>query len=360
MAEMLARHDRRRFHVTGFHFNLPAAADPAAMAGLFDEIVALDGRSDHEAAALARERGLDIAVDVDGVTRGSRPGIFAHRAAPVQVSYLAYAGTLGVGHIDYLIADPTLIGAADTAHYSESIAWLPHSYQPRDTRILPGEDLSRQAAGLPEQGFVFCCFNASYKITPAIFAHWMAILSRTPQSLLWLLADRPAVMENLRREAAYAGIDPERLVFAGRLPIRQHLARLRHAGLVLDTAPYNAHTTASDALFAGVPLLTLPGRTFASRVGASLLTTLGLPELIVADAGDYVERAVTIGNDPDLAEAFRGKLSALRQTSPLFDMAAYTAHLQQAYETMLARARAGLPPQSFRLEAGVRPAPPST
>ena len=352
MAEMLARHDRQKFHVTGFHFNLPDSAEANRYAELFDAFVSLDGRSDIEAAALSRERQIDIAVDVDGFTRSSRPRIFAYRAAPVQVSYLAYAGTLGVDHIDYLVADPTLVGQGDTNFYSEKIAWLPHSYQPRDTRILPDATPSRAEAGLPETGFVFCCFNNNYKITPDVFSGWMTILSRVPGSVLWLLAERPRVMSNLRREAEARGIDPARLIFAAYVPIQRHLARLRLAGLVLDTLPYNAHTTASDALFAGVPLLTQPGDTFASRVGASLLTTLGLPELIAESRNDYVERAVEIGNDPTLVTALHDKLADQLGHSPLFDMATYTADLEQAYLTMLERARDGLPAASFRVSRG--------
>ena len=347
MAEMLARHDRGKFHVTGFHFNLQGKPDTNRYATLFDAFVGLDGRSDIEAAALARDRKVDIAIDVDGFTRDSRPRIFAHRAAPVQVSYLAYAGTLGVGHIDYLVADPTLIGSADTNFYSEKIAWLPHSYQPRDTRILPDETPTRAEAGLPETGFVFCCFNNNYKITPDVFSAWMTILSRVPGSVLWLLAERPRVIFNLRREAQARGIDPARLIFAAYVPIRRHLARLRLAGLVLDTLPYNAHTTASDALFAGVPLLTRPGDTFASRVGASLLTTLGLPELIAGSGDDYVERAVEIGTNPTLAAALREKLADQVVTSPLFDMERYARDLEAAYLVMIERARAGLPAESF-------------
>lgn len=350
MAQLLAGHDRDRFHVTGFHFNMPAgSADPEMLGRLFDEVVSLDGLSDADAAAMARSRGIDIAIDVDGYTRGSRPRIFAQRAAPVQVSYLAYAGTLGVDHIDYLVADPTLIRPEDVGHYSEKIAWLPHSYQPRDTRIGPAETPTRTAVGLPETGFVFCCFNASYKITPEVFAGWMAILKRVPGSVLWLLGEQPEVMANLRREAAAAGIGPERLVFAAHAPLRRHLARLRLAGLVLDTLPYNAHTTASDALFVGVPLLTRPGETFAGRVGASLLTTLGLPELIAATPEDYVERAVAIGNDPALVNALHDKLADQVATSPLFDMDRYTRDLEAAYAAMLERAWNGSPAESFRV-----------
>lgn len=350
MAELLERHDRSRFHVTGFHFNMPeGSADPVLLESLFDEVVTLDGLSDRDAAALARSHAIDIAIDVDGYTRGSRPRIFAQRAAPVQVSYLAYAGTLGVDHIDYLVADPTLIGPEETGHYSENIAWLPHSYQPRDTRIVPTETPNRAAAGLPEQGFVFCCFNASYKITPDVFADWMAILTQVPGSVLWLLGDQPQVMANLRREAVAAGVAPERLVFAAHAPLRRHLARLKLAGLVLDTLPYNAHTTASDALFVGVPLLTRPGETFASRVGASLLATVGLPELIAATPADYVERAVAIGRDPSLGDALRNKLADQAAHSPLFDMDRYARNLEAAYVTMMERAWSGAPAESFRV-----------
>jgi protein O-GlcNAc transferase len=350
MAEMLASHDRSRFHVTGFHFNMPAGSvDANLLGGLFDEVVSLDGQSDGDAAATARERRIDIAIDVDGYTRGSRPRIFARRAAPVQISYLAYAGTLGVDHIDYLVADPTLIADEDAVHYSEKLAWLPHSYQPRDTRIVPTETPTRAEAGLPERGFVFCCFNASYKITPDVFRLWMTILAEVPDSVLWLLGDHPPVLANLRQAAGAQGVDPDRLVFAGRAPLRRHLARLQLAGLVLDTLPYNAHTTASDALFAGVPMLTRPGRTFASRVGASLLTTLGLTELIAETSEVYVAKAIAIGNDPKRAAALRARLAQQAVASPLFDMERYTRDLETAYARMIERAWSGQPAESFRV-----------
>ena len=224
---------------------------------------------------------------MNGYTTDSRPGIFALRAAPIQVNYLGYPGTMAADYMDYLIADPILIPAEHRQDYTEKVVYLPDSYQPNDSkRAISNRAFTRAELGLPADGFVFCCFNNNYKITPDVFDCWMRILERVPGSVLWLLEDNPTAAANLRREAEQRGVAPERLVFGSRLPLSEHLARHRLADLFLDTLPYNAHTTASDALWTGLPVLTQLGDTFAGRVAASLLTAIGLPELITSTRQD--------------------------------------------------------------------------
>ena len=244
--------------------------------------------SDSEIVGLARQEEIDIAVDLKGFTKDSRVNIFASRLAPVQVNYLGYPGTMAADYIDYIIADPTLIPLECQEHYSEKVVYLPHSYQPNDRkREIAQKNFTRAELGLPQDGFVYCCFNNNWKITPDVFDLWMNILKKTPTSVLWLLENNKHVAENLRQEAQVRGVEPNRLVFAGRMPMAQHLARHKCADLFLDTLPCNAHTTASDALWAGLPVLTRMGESFASRVAASLLNAIGLPELITTSAIDY-------------------------------------------------------------------------
>jgi protein O-GlcNAc transferase len=295
-------------------------------------------------AALARELGIDIAIDLNGFTAHCRTRIFALRAAPIQINFLGYPGTLGAGFMDYLIADGMVVPREQQRHYAEKIAYLPGSFLPFDSRYaIADRTFSREELGLPSKGFVFCCFNTSYKILPEVFDRWMRILSRTGTSVLWLQQGGEAVAGNLRREAARRGIDGGRLIFAGRMEsLPEHLARLRAADLFLDTFPYNAHATALDALWAGVPVLTYPGESFASRVAASLVRTVGLPELIAASPSQYEETAVELAADPVRLGQLRRRL-ALRDTS-LFDTEHYTRKLEAAYETIYARHHSGSSP----------------
>ncbi|MBM3423853.1 MAG: tetratricopeptide repeat protein, partial [Chlorobi bacterium] len=282
MAELFDRHDRSRFELIAFSFG-PDKQDGMRMrvAASFDRFLDVRNRSDREIAGLSRELGIDIAVDLKGYTKDSRTGIFAYRAAPVQVNYLGYPGTMGAPYIDYLIADRVLIPASSGQYYTEKIVWMPDSYQVNDAhRKISERAFTRRECGLPEQGFVFACFNNNYKITPDVFDVWMRILKRVEGSVLWLFEDNAMVAENLRREAVTRDVSGERLVFAGRMPLTEHLSRHRQADLFLDTLPCNAHTTASDALWAGLPVLTRMGESFAGRVAASLLHAIGLPELV--------------------------------------------------------------------------------
>jgi predicted O-linked N-acetylglucosamine transferase (SPINDLY family) len=341
---MFEAHDRSRFELIAFAFGPPApGAMRARIAAAFDQFIEVEDRSDADVALLAREMEIDIAVDLMGFTTNSRTGIFARRAAPLQVSYLGYPGTMGADYIDYLIADTTVIPREDVRHYAEKIAYLPDTYWPFDSRLGVAErQFTRQEVGLPEQGFVFCCFNNNWKITPGVFDIWMRLLKRIEGSVLWLLEDNPAAGRNLGAEAGKRGIAAERLVFAPRMNLPEHLARHRLADLFLDTLPYNAHTTASDALWVGVPLLTRSGETFPGRVAASLLKAVGLPELITHTPEAYEALALEFATDAQKLGALRQRLAENRLTCPLFDTALFTRHIEAAFLAMWQRHASGL------------------
>ena len=345
IAELIERHDRSRFEVTAFSFG-PDTGDAMRrrLVGAFDRFIDVRGSTDADIVATARRLGVDIAVDLGGFTDDARPGIFARRAAPLQVSYLGYLGTLGAPYMDYLIADATLVPAAARGFYAEKLLYLP-SYQANDSqRPIAERTPSRAEVGLPEDGVVFCCFNANYKITPMTFDGWMRILAQVHGSSLFLLGGHPAAADNLRREAGVRGIDLKRLVFGPPLPPAEYRARYRVADLFLDTLPYNAGTTASDALWAGTPVLTCPGEAFASRMAASLLESVGLPELIARDAADYERRAVELAADPDRLAALKAKLAHQRRIAPLFDSVRFARTLEDGYTQIHDRHLAGLPP----------------
>jgi predicted O-linked N-acetylglucosamine transferase (SPINDLY family) len=311
----------------------------------FDKFIDVSNYPDRQVAMLARKLEIDIAVDLKGFTTDSRTGIFALRAAPIQVNYLGYPGTMGADYIDYLIADRILIPASDQKYFSEKIVLLPNSYQVNDRkRRIADKMFTRAEAGLPEHGFVFCCFNNNYKITPGMFDRWMRILGRVEGSVLWLYQDNASAAANLIKEAAARGISPQRLVFARLIPLPDHLARHRVADLCLDTLPYNAHTTASDALWTGVPVVTQIGETFAGRVAASLLNAIGLPELVTSTAQAYEDLAIELATRPEKFAAIKSKLDANRLTTPLFDCRRFTEHIERAYTAMYERYQAGLPP----------------
>ncbi|MFZ9562849.1 MAG: tetratricopeptide repeat protein, partial [Burkholderiales bacterium] len=356
MAELFERHDRDRFEVSAWSFG-PETGDAmrARLRSAFEHFHDVRTVSDDEVASRLRAAEIDIAVDLKGYSKDSRPGIFARRAAPVQVNYLGYPGTTGADCMDYIIADAEVIPEGHEAHYSEQVVRLPDSYQVNDTkRLIAGHTPTRVDAGLPASGFVFCCFNNNYKITPAVFDVWMRLLKAVPGSVLWLLEDNAAASRNLRREAGVRGVDAARLVFAGRVLPPAHLARQRLADLFLDTLPCNAHTTASDALWAGLPLLTCRGNAFAGRVAASLLRAVGLPELITDDLGAYEAQALRLATTPGELEALKARLKQNRLTHPLFDIDRYRRHLESAYITMVEQQRQGKPPQAFAVPALTR------
>jgi predicted O-linked N-acetylglucosamine transferase (SPINDLY family) len=349
LAGLIERHDRAHFQVTGISFSKDdGSVIRSRIVRAFDDFRDVRGHSDSAVAQWLRDHEIDIAVDLKGHTEGSRSGILAHRPCPVQVSWLGYPGTIGAGFLDYIIGDAVVLPFADQPWYSEKIVHLPHCYQCNDHRAIASEPI-RADEGLPQDTFVFCCFNAAWKITPAIFDVWMRLLAGVPGSVLWLLDDNEAARRNLRRAASGKGIDPARLIFAPRIQPAMHLARHRLADLFLDTLPYNAHTTASDALWTGVPLVTCKGQQFDGRVAASLLETAGLPDLITETVEEYEALALELARDPPRLAALRARMAESRLSSPLFDIDRFRAAIETAYLRMVNRARAGLAPESFAL-----------
>lgn len=345
-AGLFEAHDRERFEVFGFYFGPPVEdAMRQRTQAAFDRFVDVRFDSDRDIAMRSRELGIDIAIDLGGYTQDARSGIFSFRAAPLQVGFLGYPGTLGAPFMDYLVADDVVIPPTSREFYDEKIVSLPW-FQPNDAARRVSDRVFRRADfGLPDDAFVFCCFNTHYKITPQIFASWMRILHAVPNAVLWLRELRPSGVANLRREAERLGVAPGRLHFAPLLADHaEHLARQRLADLFLDTVPYNAHTTASDALWVGLPVLTQAGRSYAARVGASLLNAVGLPELVVRSASDYEALAIELARDPHRLGALRRRLIEARASAPLFDTVGFTRHFETALEAMAARHRAGLPP----------------
>lgn len=356
-AELFERHDRERFEIFGFALRKAAPDDTlrARLANAFDHFIEVDALSNAELVERARSLGIDIAVDLGGHTKGSRTEVFSRRVAPIQVNYLGFPGTMGAGFIDYIVADESTIPESSAHAYAEKVVHLPECFQPSDTRrTISNADLTREMLGLPATGFVFCCFNNTYKINAETFACWMRILGAVADSCLWLLAGNAQARANLQREAAAAGIAPERLVFADRVAASEYLARFRLADLFLDTLPFNAGTTANDALLAGLPVLTRPANAFAARMAASLLRAIGLPELIAASSEEYEAKAIALALRPDELGQLRARLMRNRATAPLFDMPSYTRHLEAAYLEMLRRWQAGLAPDHIRI-SGAEP-----
>ncbi|MCC6198317.1 MAG: tetratricopeptide repeat protein [Burkholderiales bacterium] len=348
-AGVIEAHDPRRFETIALSFG-PDATSPmrSRLRDGVTRFIDVRERSDAEVAQLMRSLEIDIAVDLKGHTTDSRPGIFARRGAPVQVNYLGYPGTTGAPYIDYIVADDVVVPPAAQAHYSERVVYLPGSYQANDARRRIATQVpSRADAGLPERGFVFCSFNSSYKITPPVFASWMRLLQAVDGSVLWLLDCNAAATANLRREAQAHGVDAGRLVFAPKQPVEMHLARHRLADLFLDTMPVNAHTTASDALWAGLPIVTCPGAAFAGRVAASLLRAAGLPELVMPSLLEYEAHALRLATDAALLQRIRQKLERQLPTCALFDTDRFRRQLEAAYVRMWQRSQAGAAPTGF-------------
>ncbi len=351
VVQLFELHDRSRFSLHAYSFG-PDVNDAmrARLKAAMDSFQDVQHLSDKDIAALARRDGIDIAVDLAGFTRDSRPAIFAHRAAPLQVSYVGFTGTMGAPFIDYIVGDNVLIPEEQRRHYAEKIILLPDCYMANDnTKKISDQAVSRSDEGLPEQGTVFCCFNNSYKITPAEFDIWMRLLRQVEGSVLWLLKTNQWAEQNLRKEAHNRGVDPARLIFAERAPLAEHLARHRLADLLLDTFNYNAHTTATDALWAGLPVVTRPGRSFAARVAGSVLNALGLPELVTTSAQDYERLALELATDPGKLLDLKQKVLRNRDTAPLFDTARLTRHLEKGYREIYRRYVEGLPPDHVDL-----------
>jgi predicted O-linked N-acetylglucosamine transferase (SPINDLY family) len=365
LVNLLERHDRERFEIIAFDNGY---ADDSSyrrrIEAAVSEVVPISALSDAQALAAIRERGIDVLVNLNGYFGMARNDLFALRPAPVQVNYLGFPGTMGVTYMDYLVADATIIPDEHLGFYDEAVVRLPDTYQPTDSLrpvAAPAAPATRRAHGLPEEGVVFCNFNNSYKITPEIFEVWMRLLEAVPGSVLWLLEvdDAEAVKANLVAEAAWRGMPADRLVFAPHRPVDEHMARLPLADLGLDTLPYNAHTTGSDLLWAGVPMVTCLGTSFAGRVGASLLRAAGLPELVTHSLADYEALALRLAQAPIERAALRQRLAELRVIAPLFDTDRYRLHLEAAYGQMVWRARAGLPAAAFDVQALPAPTPHS-
>ncbi|MBM3513503.1 MAG: tetratricopeptide repeat protein [Alphaproteobacteria bacterium] len=356
MSGLFRLHDRIKFEVTAFAYGPPTTHPMrerirAACDNFFD----VEAKSDREIAAFIVERETDILIDLSTLTRDGRPGISAQRAAPVQVNYMGHPGTAGTSANDYVLADALVIPPSQERHYAEKIARLPETYWVDDARSVAEQAPTRAEAGLPASGVVFCCFNTIVKITPDIFAAWMRLLAAVDGSVLWLLTESPSAKSNLRREATTRGIDPSRLVFAPKLPMEQHLARHCLADLFLDTVPYNAHTTATDALWMGVPIVSCTANSFASRVGLSLLTAIGLPELATSSLADYEALALQLARQPDERARYRAVIRRNRDTHSLFDTNRFRRHVERAYLMMMDRADREEPAASFTVPALVSP-----
>ena len=352
-AELFEIHNKDKFEIIAFSLGSDVKDEMYdRLFKAFNQFINVRNKTDEEVALLSRTLEIDIAIDLCGYTSKSRTGIFAFRAAPIQINYLGYPGTMGANYIDYIIADQTLIPAKSNKFYSEKIIYLPNSYQANDrTRLISDKEFTKATLGLPEGAFVFACFNNNYKITPYIFDSWMRILNTIEGSVLWLAENHISAVTNLKKEAHSRGIEVNRLIFAKQMPsYADYLGRYRAADLFLDTFPFSAHTIASDALWGGLPLLTMIGESFASRVAASLLNAINLPELITTNQEEYEALAIELASNPNKLKVIRDKLGRNRLTTPLFDTPRFTKHIEEAYATVYERYHADLPSDHIYIE----------
>jgi len=347
MVGLLEAHDKSRFEVFGFSYAQNAQDDMTGrLIESFDQFINITAMSDEEVANLSKEHAIDIAIDLTGHTESGRPGIFAHRAAPIQVNYLGYAGTMGAPYYDYIIANEVLIPPQSQQFFSENIIYLPDMYMADDPkRAVSTREFSRSELGLPEKGFIFCCFNNSFKMNIATIRSWANILHKVNESVLWLSDNNEVFKKNLVEKFSELGIDTDRIIFAKRLPLaEEHLSRHRLAGLFLDTSPYNAHTTAVDALKAGLPIVTLQGRSFASRVASSLLNTIGVPELITHSTKEYEELAIALAIHPERLNTIAKKIAA-RSNASLFNPIDLIKNIEAAYLILIEQHSKDSPPE---------------
>ncbi|QRG08696.1 tetratricopeptide repeat protein [Xanthobacter dioxanivorans] len=351
ITQLFARHDRTRFEVTAISIG-PDDGSPqrAGIVGAVDRFLDREKASCEAIAEEVSALGIDIFVDLMGHSRGERMRTFANRPAPVQVNYLGYPGTSGAPFFDYIIGDPVVLPFSLAGCFSEKIVQLPECYQPNDPGLPVSAAADRAACGLPPEAFVFCCFNVPEKLDPDTFSAFARIVSAVPGSVLWILEGLAGRRENLQREAAARGLDPSRLVFAPIVAPQAHLARVGLADLFLDTFPYTAHTTCSDALRRGVPVVTRSGAAFASRVAGSLLRQVDLADLVTTDVTAFEAKAIGLARDRAALAAVRARLQRALPHSPLYDIGRYTRHMERAYEIMAQRFRAGLPPEAFAVE----------
>jgi len=349
LVETLERHDRERVEVFGFALNPPdGSALGRRVAAACEHFIEVANLPVQEVALRLLEKQVDVLIDLNGHTKGACIGLTALRPAPVVVNYLGYPGTMG-DYADYIVGDHHVIPPGSEDEFSEAVVRLPRCYQPNDRRRVVGASTDRAQHGLPESAIVACSFNQSWKITPSIWAIWMRLLGSHPRLVLWLLDENPWFKQNLRRHATQAGIDPDRLVFASRMPQAEHLARLALADIALDTVPCNSHTTGSDALWMGVPMITLVGDSFAGRVGASLLHAVGLPELVTRSEDEYAAKLDALIGMPDELARARATLLARRDHAALFDSESTARILERAYTFMHERHVSGLPPAAIDL-----------
>jgi len=353
IAELLEKHDKNFFEVYGFSFGPNSNDDyQKRVSKAFDKFNIVNNLTDIEVASLSRRIGIDIAIDLKGYTMDCRPNLFSYRSAPIQVNYLGYPGSTGVNYMDYIIADNIIIPTQLNNLYSEKIIYLPDSYQPNDSkRKISDKIFTRKELNIPEDSFIFCCFNNTYKILPEIFNLWIEILKKVENSVLWLLDDsmNSIASKNLKKEARARGISDQRLIFSKKIPSDENLARLKLADLFLDTFPYNAHTTCSDALWAGVPVLTYSGESFASRVAASLLNSLGLKELVADSLDHYKAIAIQLAKNKNELFSIKEKLSIKKITSPLFNTNLFTKNLEKAYKIIYTRHLNNLSPENIEI-----------
>jgi len=349
IAELFECHDKSKFELIAFVYGKNTVdAMRRRLERSFDQFIDVDSLTDEEIAKLSRDLKIDIAVDLKGFTTDARPKIFMYGAAPIQISYLGFPGTMGLACFDYIIADSILIPDSSRDGFIEKVIYMPNSYQVNDRqRKISVKKPSRADLGLPDTGFIYCCFNNNYKITPSVLDGWIRILNAVEGSVLWLFADNPFAVESLKKEISARGLNPGRLIFADWLEPADHLERYQKADLFLDTSPCNAHTTASDALWAGLPLITLIGESFGARVAASLLSAVGLPNLITRTQKEYEELAIRLAQNPDELSEIKRQLLKNRYTHPLFDTALFTKHLENAYLQAYERHQMGLPPENI-------------
>ena len=352
LVNLFELHDKSAFEIYGFSFG-PEKNDEMhqRIKNTFDKFINIKFESNNEIAKLSRDLNIDIAIDLMSFTQNNRFGIFVEKCAPIQINFLGYPGTSGSECIDYILADKILIPKKFEKYYSEKIIYMPDSYKlDYQTRKVSDKIFTREELGLPENGFVFCCFNQTYKITPNIFDIWMKILKQVKGSVLWLLEDNPTATNNLKLEANKRNIDSKRIIFAKRMKMSDHLARHKVADLFIDTLPYNAHTTASDGLWVGVPFLTLAGDSFASRVGASMLNALGLPELITYSENEYKNKAIELATNPILLKTIKEKLEKNKISKPLFDAKLFTKNVESAYKKIYKRYNSNMPTENIEIK----------
>ena len=354
MSGLLREHDQDQFEIFSYSYGRTRTGESRTLAqNAVRHFFDVADMPDRAVVELARSHGLDIAIDLKGYTQDTRSGLFQFRVAPIQINYLGYPGSMGAGFIDYIVADPILIPDSHRPFYTERVIYLPHSYQPNDDqRAIAPQQMTREELGLPRDAFVLCCFNSNYKIGQPEFDIWMRLLGKIEHGVLWLITSNAQAQANLRREAAARGIDPARLVFAAGLPVAQHLARHRHADLFVDTFHYNAHTTASDALWAGLPVVTKAGQQFAARVAASLLHAVGLPELVTTTEDAYEALILDLATNPAKLDAVRQKLSANRLTQPLFDTKRYARNFEAGLRKVHDLHASGRGPEDIVLAEG--------